>query len=78
MRVTSVRASRSSADEALEHVAAPTRFDGIDDLIEAARKIRWACIRTVNMFGMAIGDPMTYGTNPSQTPEVFSAPPMVR
>ena len=24
-----------------------------------SRKIRWACMRTVNMFGMAIGDPMT-------------------
>ena len=42
------------------------------------RRIRWACMRTQNTFGMAIGDPMTYGTNPSHTPVVFSAPPIVR
>ena len=36
-----------------------------------------ACMRTVNTFGMAIGQPMTKGTPPSQTPVVFSAPPIV-
>ena len=30
------------------------------------------------MFGMAMGEPMTYGTTPSQTPVVFSIDPMVR
>ena len=35
-------------------------------------------MRTVKQFGMAIGEPMTYGTKPSQIPVVFSAPPIVR
>lgn len=35
-------------------------------------------MRTLKTFGMAIKLPGTYGTNPSQMPTVFSAPPRVR
>ena len=39
---------------------------------------RIACIRTLNMLGIAIDEPSTNGTEPSHTPRVFSTPPRVR
>ena len=42
-----------------------------------SRSTRNACMRIVNMLGIALGVAMTKGMKPSQMPRVFSALPMV-
>ena len=45
--------------------------------VDGSASTRWAEARIVKMYGADIGVPMTSGTNPSQTPVVLSAAPMV-
>ena len=77
IRVTSTSASRSSSVRTSESGSPPTSYASTI-AGNLCRRIRIACIRTVNTFGIAIELPRTCGLNPSHTPSVFSDDPTVR
>src|SRR3546814_8846150 len=80
MRVTSLSAARSSSLSSV--YGSPLPPGSIASTMDGKRlrffKMRSACMRTVNMLGIAFGVAITNGRKPSQTSRVFSALPITR